>query len=218
MGESKKKAAIFDMDGVLVVNMKYHEEAFYEFGRRHGIEITPEFFHKNITGSTNELIMPRIFGDHISQQEIKRMADEKETIYRDLYLPDLKATEGLMDYLEFLKMNHIGMAVASNAPMENIRFIADALNLDPYFSHFLNGESVVNAKPAPDMFLKCAQLLGAKPEDSVVFEDAPGGIRGTHAAGMRAVALLTSHDKSELINAHLYVTDFTDQRLYHFWE
>jgi beta-phosphoglucomutase len=218
MSQSKKKAAIFDMDGVLVVNMKYHEEAFYEFGRRHGIEITPEFFHKNITGSTNELIMPRIFGDHISPLEIKRMADEKETIYRDLYLPDLKATEGLMDYLEFLKTNHIGMAVASNAPMQNIRFIADALSLDPYFSHFLNGESVVNPKPAPDMFLKCAQLLGASPEDSVVFEDAPGGIRGTHAAGMRAVALLTSHDKSELIDAHLYVTDFTDEKLYHFWE
>ena len=110
------------------------------------------------------------------------------------------------------------MAVASNAPMENIRFIADALNLDTYFSHMLNGESVVNPKPAPDMFLKCAQLLGASPIDSVVFEDAPGGIRGTHAAGMRAVALLTSHDKSELIDAHLYVNDFTDKRLYDFWK
>ncbi len=218
MIESKKRAAIFDMDGVLVVNMKYHEEAFYEFGRRHGIEITPEFFHKNITGSTNELIMPRIFGNQISSHEIKLMADEKEAIYRDMYLPHLKATDGLIEYLEFLKTNHIGMAVASNAPMENIRFIADALNLDTYFSHMLNGESVVNPKPAPDMFLKCAQLLGASPIDSVVFEDAPGGIRGTHAAGMRAVALLTSHDKSELIDAHLYVNDFTDKRLYDFWK
>ncbi|HTF82124.1 MAG TPA: HAD family phosphatase [Cytophagales bacterium] len=218
MSLSEKRAAIFDMDGVLVVNMKFHEEAFYEFGRRRGVEITPEFFFKNITGSTNERIMPRIFGDHISAEDIKSMSEEKEYIYREMYLPHLRATEGLYPYLDFLKSERIGMAIASNAPMENIKFVADALGLDKYFSHMLNGLSVANPKPAPDMFLRCAELLGAAPHRSVVFEDAPGGIRGTHEAGMRAVALLTSHSKEELIDAHLYVNDFTDARLYDLWK
>lgn len=218
MSNTVKKAAIFDMDGVLVVNMKFHEEAFYEFGRRRGVEITPEFFNKNITGSTNEQIMPRIFGSHISTAEIKDMGDQKEQIYRELYLPHLQATPGLFDYLDYLQAEGIGMAIASNAPMENIRFVADALGLDRYFKHMLNATHVAQPKPAPDMFLKCAELLGAKPEHSAVFEDAPGGIRGTHAAGMRAVALLTSHSRAELIDAHLYINDFKDKALYDFWK
>lgn len=217
MNKLHRKAAIFDMDGVLIVNMRYHEEAFYEFGKRRGVEITPEFFLKHISGNTNERIMPKIFGENLSAYDIDIMSDEKESIYREMYAPHLKATDGLMDYLKFLKSNHINMAIASNAPMENIRFIADILNLDQFFQHMLNGSHVTSPKPAPDMFLKCAELLDCAPADSVVFEDAPGGIRAAHAAGMKAVALLTSHKPEELINAHLYVHDFNDERLRSLW-
>lgn len=212
-----KQAAIFDMDGVIIVNMHIHEEAFYEFGKRHGIEITKEFFHTKVTGSTNEQIMPRIFGEQLTDQEIAKLGNEKEQIYREMYAPFIKPTGGLMEYLEFLKQSNIGMAIASNAPMENIRFIVDALNLDKYFTFILNGTHVSKPKPAPDMFLKCAELLGAKPENSVVFEDAPGGIRAANEAGMKSVALVTSHKKEELLNATLYTNDFKSPEIFKIW-
>ena len=210
-------AAIFDMDGVLVANMHIHELAFYEFGRRRGREITREFFLEHITGSTNERIMPKIFGQ-ISEEDIRLFSAEKEAIYREMYAPELVATEGLMTFLEYLASHDVKMAVASNAPMENIRFVSDALGLDKYMPVMLNGTMVANPKPAPDMFLKSAELLGATPSRSIVFEDAPGGIRAANAANMRAIGLLTSHTKDELGKTDLVVSDFLSPELYKFWE
>lgn len=212
--KSNYSAAIFDMDGVIIDNMKYHELAFYEFGKRNGVEITPEFFYANITGSTNEKIMPKIFGNSISDSEIARMAIEKESIYRELYLPNMKAADGLLDFLAYLHSKNVGMAIASNAPKENIFFIIEALKLQKYFKYYLNGTDVEHPKPAPDMFLKSAKLLGADAVNSVVFEDAPGGIRAAKSANMLAVALLTSHQREELINADLYVDNFLSKEIY----
>lgn len=210
-------AAIFDMDGVLVTNMHFHELAFYEFGRRHGREITREFFLEHITGSTNERIMPKIFGQ-ISDQDVRLFSDEKEAIYREMYLPELRATEGLFSFLDHLVAQGVKMAVASNAPMENITFVADALGLERYITVILNGTMVANPKPAPDMFLKAAELLGASPSNSVVFEDAPGGIRAANAANMKAVGVMTSHTKQELGKTDLVISDFVSPELYHFWD
>ena len=205
-------AAIFDMDGVLVVNMNFHEQAFYEFGKRYGKDINRDFFLNHISGSTNDAIMPKIFGS-ISTQDIQNFSSEKEVIYRELYEPHIKLAKGLEPFLDLLKGLHIPMAIASNAPPENILFILDMLGLEKYFTTTLNAYSVKNPKPAPDMFLKAAELLGAAPEKCIVFEDAPGGIRAAYKAGMKAVCILTSHSKEEFEKADLFVNDFEDENL-----
>lgn len=217
MNEKKKLAAIFDMDGVLVTNMHIHEQAFYDFGKRYNIHITKEFFLQHITGSTNELIMPKIFGS-ISEEAIQHYSAEKEAMYRELYAPEMQPTAGLMEFLEYLKGHNIPMAIASNAPMENIHFVVEALGLDKYFTVMLNGTMVPNPKPAPDMFLKAAELLGADPGNSAVFEDAPGGIRAANEARMKAIGLLTTHTPEELGTTDIQIYDFTSHVLYDFWE
>ena len=207
MSVSKNKAAIFDMDGVLVVNMHFHELAFYEFGRRHGIEITRNFFIERICGNTNQRIMTLLF-EGLSKVDIISFSDEKETIYRELYRPHLQATKGLFLFLDQLKELNIPMAIASNAPLENIDFLSKELSLGDYFKTILHVNSVLNPKPAPDMFLKAAELMKANPTHCVVFEDAPGGIRAAHLAGMKTVALLTTHTKEEFETPTLFAEDF----------
>jgi len=209
MTSQNPKAAIFDMDGVIVVNMHIHEQAFFEFGKRYGKNVDHEFFVTQITGSTNEKIMPKIFGP-ISDEEIKAYSLEKEALFREIYKPQLKLTEGLAEFLDYLYAKNIKMAIASNAPKENIDFIVEGLKLEKYFPVCLNGNSVANPKPAPDMFLKAAELLGETPANSIVFEDAPGGIRAAHEAGMRSVGVLTSHTKEELSYASWFIEDFTN--------
>ena len=207
MNLNNNKAAIFDMDGVLVVNMHFHELAFYEFGKRHGIEITREFFIERICGNTNQRIMSILFDD-LSEAYNQRFSDEKEAIYRELYVPHLKPANGLLVFLQSLHAQNIPMAIASNAPKENIDFIIEALNLGKYFSVQLHVNSVANPKPAPDMFLRAAHMLDVAPGNCVVFEDAPGGIRAAKVAGMKAVALLTTHTKEEFADVDLFVGDF----------
>ena len=210
-----KPGIIFDMDGVIIVNMHVHEQAFYELGKRYGININKEFFLKNVSGSTNDKIMPKIFGN-ISNEDIQKFSSEKEQIYRDLYLPEVKLTDGLKEFLAYSHDLHIPMAIASNAPEENILFICEVLDLQKYFLAKLHSHSVKNAKPAPDMFLLAAQKMNVLPKDCIVFEDAPGGIRAAYEAGMKAISLLTTHKKEEFDKADLFIHDFKDERLYGF--
>ncbi len=209
MSLNNKRAAIFDMDGVLVVNMHVHELAFYEFGKRHGVEITREFFYEKICGNTNQRIMPMIFGA-ISEEEIERLSSEKETIYRELYTPQLELAKGLQFFLDKLYAQQIPMAIASNAPVENVEFVVNALGLEKYFQIILHVASVAKPKPAPDMFLKAAELMGTKPANCVVFEDAPSGIRSAKEAGMKTVALLTTHTKEEFASVDRFIDHFEE--------
>ena len=75
---------IFDMDGVLVDNHQFHFEAYFEFGKRHNLDITREGFTQYF-GRTNERIMKSLFGDDISTEDIIAFGVEKEAIYRELY-------------------------------------------------------------------------------------------------------------------------------------
>ncbi|MBC7388069.1 MAG: HAD family phosphatase [Opitutaceae bacterium] len=204
---------IFDMDGVIIVNMHIHEQAFYELGKRYGKNLDKDFFLKNVSGSTNDKIMPKIFGN-ISDEDIHKFSSEKEQIYRDLYRPEVKLTDGLKEFFEYLHDLHIPMSIASNAPEENILFICEVLNLQKYFLAKLHSHSVKNPKPAPDMFLMAADKMNVLPKDCIVFEDAPGGISAAYAAGMTAISLLTTHDKEEFEKADLFIKDFNDKGLY----
>ena len=76
-----------------------------------------------------------------------------------MYASHMKLTEGLLPFMEHLHANNIPRAVASNAPVENIHFVVDNLQLRPYFKVLLHVDSVANPKPAPDMFLKAAAVL-----------------------------------------------------------
>src|SRR5581483_10396962 len=89
------KAAIFDIDGTMVDNNHFHKEAFFMFSKKHGIAMTDEYFSKELSGNTNERIMPKLFGKELTPEEIAHYAYEKEAIYRELYRPHFKPLAGL---------------------------------------------------------------------------------------------------------------------------
>jgi beta-phosphoglucomutase len=75
----------------------------------------------------------------------------------------------------------------------------------------VDGQQVNNPKPAPDIYLKAAELLGAEPANCIVFEDSPTGIEAGRAAGMRLVGVETTPTQFE--NVDLHMQDFSDPRL-----
>jgi HAD superfamily hydrolase (TIGR01509 family) len=189
---------IFDMDGVLVDNHKWHFEAWVEFGKKYGLEISAEDFSRQF-GSTNHQVLVSLFGNVLSAEEIIALGNEKEGIYRQLYLPFIKPVDGLPEFLQYIYEIGIPIALATSAPPENVEFTLNGTGLKKYFSVITDSAMVTRGKPDPQVYLFTAAKLGVEPADCIVFEDSVAGIKSATRAGMRVIAVATTHKPEELL-------------------
>ncbi|MDZ7717687.1 MAG: HAD family phosphatase [Balneolaceae bacterium] len=214
-------AALFDMDGVIVHTNPYHKKAFKIFLDKHDISISDQELKDHVYGRTNAEIFPFIFGDKYTPEKGKQWADEKESIFRDLYRNDVEPVSGLIDFLDELKRREIKAAVGTSAPIENLDFIMDSLNLRHYFDVFLHSADVSEGKPNPEIYLKAADRLEIEPECCVVFEDSVAGVKAGLNADMKVVGVATTHTPEEFNGAHIVIKDFeemTIERLFQLFE
>ena len=186
------------MDGVLVDNHIWHFEAWREFGRKHGLNITGEEFAKYF-GSTNKQVIVSLFGNLLSDGEISAFGNQKEEIYRKMYRPFIKAVDGLLGFLQYVAGQGIPIALATSAPPENVEFTLQATGLKKYFGVITDSSMVSRGKPDPQVYLVTANKLGVHPAECIVFEDSFAGIKSALNAGMRVIAVATTHKSNELL-------------------
>ena len=194
------KAYIFDMDGTMIDNVPYHVKAWKEFSRKYGNELS----ERDIVGwmgMTNRAYQERILGRQMDDEESRRMSEEKEIIYRELYRPHMKPAPGLVELLDRAQAKGVRLAVASGAPKGNINFILDGLDLRRYFPVLVDDSVYSRGKPDPECFLTAAKMLGVEPRDCTVFEDAVKGVQAGKAAGMEVVAMTLYTPAEELLAA-----------------
>lgn len=198
------------MDGVIIHSNPLHVLAWEEYNRRHGVELTPEMVGR-MYGKRNDELIRGFLGEHLTDAEVHAHGAAKEALYREMMSPRVNRSlvPGIREFL--LSNAAISMAVASNAEELNISLVLDAADLRPYFPVTLNGGQVSYPKPHPEIYLKAAALVGAEPDECVVFEDSHTGVAAGLAAGMRVVGLSTTHD--ELPGVSLLIPDFHDPAL-----
>lgn len=206
------QGVIFDMDGVIIDNHKYHYEAWLEFCQKYGIKLTPEVYRDQFNGKTNKDLFPMLFGA-LSEEKIKAYTDEKEAIYKELYAPNRAPLKGLVTFLEDLKQLGIKTAIGTSAPPTNVEFILDHLDLRKYFSVIVDGPQVKKGKPDPEVYQLCVRRLGLRPEECIVFEDALAGLEAGKRAGCKIIGVATSHTKEELQDVvNDIIEDFSDAK------
>ncbi|HEX8427085.1 HAD family phosphatase [Hymenobacter sp.] len=209
------KAFIFDLNGTMIHDMEYHTRAWQHLlnhdlgGNFSWDEIKPQMYGKN------QEVLVRLFGsDKFTEEEMERLAIEKEKRYQEEFLPHLQLLPGLHDFLESAYQRQIPMAIGSAAIPFNIDFVLDNLNIRHYFTAVVSADDVVLSKPHPETFLKAAAQLHVPPADCIVFEDVPKGAEAAQNAGMQAVVLTTTHQPPEFIhlpNVLHFANDFTDE-------
>ncbi len=207
------RAVIFDMDGVICDTNPYHEEAFKAFFKSKGMDPREEEYLDHMFGKNNAYIMSHFFGREVEGEELKQLEDEKESLFREIYKDQLKPIDGYTKFLNALKTAGVLTAVGTSAPKANMDLIASALGLFDKMDSMLASEDVQQHKPDPEIYLKTAKRLGVEPEDCVVFEDSYSGVSAGLNAGMRVVAVLSTHTKEELPPCDLYIKDFTSLNL-----
>jgi len=203
-------AVIFDMDGVIINNNDWHLKSWITFAERLGISLKPEEFHDRVFGKTNEQILAIEFPD-ASEQQLVAWSLEKEALYREIYEPDFKLADGLFSFLESLKSGNIPVAVASNAPLVNVDFALDLGGIRHFFDVIMYAGLVTNPKPAPDIYLKSAELLGYKPDQCFVIEDSPTGLEAAVAAGCNPIAITSTFPAGKLLTYTPFIVDHFDE-------
>jgi beta-phosphoglucomutase len=198
---------VFDMDGVIVDSNPFHQEAWRAFCRMHGCALADDELRRYVYGRTNADALRHLFGDCLDAGMIERYASQKEQCYRELFRPHLEPLPGLLTFLGKARGCFAGLAVATSAPPENVDFVLDTLNLRRFFPVIVDETLVSRGKPDPEIYLKTAALLGAKPSACIVFEDSPSGIRSAKDAGMAVVGVSTTHAKEELAGKTDWVAD-----------
>ncbi|MGO4290479.1 HAD family hydrolase [Chitinophaga sp. RAB17] len=207
------KAFLFDLNGTMINDMEYHLEGWYNMLNKLGANLPREIVRSHMYGKNEELLV-RVFGkDHFTAEQMQDIAHEKEVLYQEAFRPHLELIAGLPAFLEKAATGHIPMAIGSAANTFNINYVLDNLDIRRYLKAVVSADDVATSKPNPEVFLKCATLLGVTPADCIVFEDAPKGVEAALNAGMQAVVLTTMHTREEFAqydNIIAFVADYTD--------
>lgn len=206
------RSVLFDLDGTIVDNMRYHVDAWIEMGKKLGHELTREYIQREFSGRKNEELFPSLVGRALDASEIRQLAEEKEARYRELFAPHVRLVDGLEVFLDRLAARDIAVGIATAAPAKNRDLVLERSGLAARIPVVVGAEQVKRGKPAPDLFLFAAQRLGCEPSATLVFEDAVLGVEAGRAAGMMVCGVTTSEPRDVLraAGAHFTIRDFTE--------
>ena len=185
------EACLFDLDGVIVDTAKYHFIAWKALAEELGFEFTIEDNErlKGVSRMQSLEILLEIGGKQFSEQEKLAMAENKNTLYVS-YIEKMTPEETLPGVPEFLQeLRNKGIKIALGSASKNSPMILDRIQLSGMFDVVVDGNSITEAKPNPEVFLKGAEWLGVSPEHCVVFEDAIAGIEAARNANMYCVGI-----------------------------
>jgi len=192
------KAVIFDMDGTIIDSIPSNHKVWNEL-------LEPS----NINLSLNEFLEMAGEGDFFKLLYKKGFKGDKEKTLekRDTLLlakfeekaPPL--IDGFPELFEDIRDFGLKTAIATSKP----RVVVDAILKDysflKNFDEIVTGDDVTKSKPAPNIFSKAAKKLGVHPQNCLVFEDSPAGIKAAKAADMHYIALATTYSDEKLEKA-----------------
>ncbi len=203
---------IFDMDGVLADTGPIHFESWVKVAEEIGVEFTKIMFEQTF-GQKSTTITRKLVGSEVDQVLIENWANLKEGYYREMIKDKLVPLPGVIRIINKLKSKQFKLAIGSSGPPKNVDLLLNQLKIKAFFDITITGADVKRGKPEPDVFLIVAEKLKIKPENCIVIEDAPVGIEAAKRAGMKSIALTTTHNKEELRDANLIVRDLSNVTL-----
>lgn len=199
------RAVIFDMDGVIVDSEPRHERAFHAvlqkigYGERHGLRFA------DYVGRTDRVLWEDFMAAHQPPHTLEQLLAMKREKVIEILLSEQPLFNGLPELIETLAQR-VRLALASGSERAIVDTVLSLGDLERFFRVTVSGSDIVNGKPAPDIFLRSAELLGICPADCVVVEDSHPGVAAALAAGMRVIAITNTHPARELTAATLVVS------------
>ena len=186
----KPKAIIFDLDGVLTDTSEYHYRAWKRLADEEGIPFTREENDAHLRGvGRRDSLLYLLHGRKVPEEQMQEMRDRKNRYYVQMIqsmTPD-ELVPGGKELLREIREAGIKSAIASSS--KNCRTVLEHLEIINDFDGIADGYSVVNGKPAPDLFVYAAGIVQIPVADCLGVEDADAGIEAIKNAGMQALGI-----------------------------
>lgn len=202
------QVVIFDMDGVIVDSTKQDFKAWQKALNERGVLITFKDY-QHFLGMKGVDIVKK-FLPASSDSEARAIQDKKEQYFiQSVKEHGIKPIPGVLELIRTLKPRY-KLAVATSAPPEKLNIILKKLGLTSIFDALVNADEVTYGKPHPEIFLKAAQKLNLPPENCMVIEDAPNGVRAAKAGNFTCVAIMTTSSNEQLAGADYVIEKFSN--------
>lgn len=182
--DNRTKGLIFDLDGTIADTMPVHFEVYRKILKNYGVDFTPEVFD-TLAGvpavGTFEKVN-EMYGLSLNAYE---MGHYKEAEYEKM----MHLIKPIEPVVEIIRLYHgkLPMAVGTGGYTRLAWKALQIIGLDSFFKILISSEDVLNHKPHPDTFLKCAEQMGIEPQYCLVFEDGRLGIQAAESAGMMTI-------------------------------
>lgn len=205
-----ESALIFDLDGTVADTMDLHRASWTAFGALHGFASDHPEVLASSRGRTTPESMRVLFGEHLSEADMRAHLDHKQGLFWEVAQTQLKPIAGFSEFAEWVSAVERPRALGTAGESHNAGRILNSLGLQDFFQARVTGDMGLRGKPNPDIFLHAAELLGVRPEQCVVFEDAIAGVAAAGRAGMRCIAVCSDHAPHELQGDHViaHITDY----------
>ena len=205
----KYKGIIFDLDGVICSTDEYHYRAWKALADKLGIRFDRER-NNLLRGVSRMASLDILLGDRrdvYSDRAKQEMAEEKNDLYRQMLgqMSPLDLEKEVRKTLFMIRKSGMRMAIGSSS--KNTPYILDRIGLEEFFDAVSDGNNITRSKPDPEVFLKAAQMIGLKPADCLVVEDAHSGVEAAVEGGFDCAAM---GDAKEDTRATYHLGGFAD--------
>jgi sugar-phosphatase len=182
------KAVLFDLDGVLVDSTPAVERVWRKWAAEHNRDpdYVVEMAHGRRSVETIRVVAPELRAEEENLKVEQMEIEDKEGV---VVIP------GAAQLLRSLPPDRFTIVTSATRPLAAARLGYAGL---PVPQRYISADDVINGKPDPEPYLKGAALLGFAPNDCIVIEDAPAGVKSAKAAGIRVIALTTTYSATEL--------------------
>ena len=185
------KGILFDMDGVLVSSIGAAERNWRLWAKRYGVPDAEEYV---VPHGRRAIDIVKMLRPDIDPEEGLRVIEDMEVAD----VADLRVLPGVKALLASLPQERWAIVTSAQRRLLLARLTAVGL---PVPERVITGEMVERGKPDPEPYRRGAELLGFRPEECVVVEDAPSGVGAGKAAGCRVLAVLGTHSAEDLRGA-----------------
>ena len=172
---------LFDMDGLLFDSERPAIPLIMALSREMGTPVSEDVIRRTI--GCNAHLSRRIYEESVPKVDYAALFRRFDAVMQGRGASgQIALKDGALELLDWLRARGVPCAVASSSPLRTVESYLEGAGIRGYFSCLVTGDVLTHSKPHPEAFQKAAEGLGRRPEECLVLEDSPNGIRAGHDA------------------------------------